>query len=144
MLRYKIAMRLIEKRLPVRVVEFGSESIYYDCNSKVLVVGMYFDPNDYGFVRHVGSAHKFMDAEKYSYGLWHILHEVGHFEIEGKYGNNLVERQYFKENAKLMLRNTYLQNEFHNCRVEWEATEWAINWIKKHPKKAKILNLLVR
>ena len=144
MFKYKLAVKLIERHLPVEIAEWGSESIYYDTNSKIMVIGKYFDPNDYGFMRHLGSVHKFVDADKYSYTLWHLLHEIGHFKTEEKYGNNLAVRQYFKENAKLMLRNTHLQNSFHNLRVEWEATEWAINWVKEHPKKAKILNLLVR
>lgn len=144
MFGYKIAMKLIEKHLPVEIIEYGSESIYYDCDKKKMIIGKYFDPNDYGFMRHLGSAHKVVDCDKYSYELWHLLHEIGHFKTEEKCGDNKFAREYFALNAKSMMRNIHLQNQFHNLREEWEATEWAVGWAKKHSKLMKILNVLVR
>lgn len=142
MLRYKIAIKLIAKELPIRTMK--SAGIYYETRDKVMVVGKYFDLNDYGFIRHLGSVHKCPKAQDYSYTLWAILHEVGHFKTEEKYGDNFANREYFNDNAKYMMRNVSLQNTFHNERKEWEATNWAIKWIGAHPKLARVLNILVK
>lgn len=142
MFKYKLAVKLIAPSLKVRKSE--PESIVYDTKTQSMVIGNYFDPNDYGFMRHLSQAHEFPEGLRYSYALWHILHEIGHYFTEEKYGDNAGLRQWFKENGRLMIRNINIQNNFYNYREEWEATEWAIAWIKKHKKKAVILNLLVR
>lgn len=142
MLRYRIAIKLIAPGIKVR--KSVPESIVYDSKTQSMVIGKYFDPNDYGFMRHLSQAHEFPEGLRYSYNLWHILHELGHYFTEEKYGDNIGLRQWFKENGKLMIRNVNLQNSYYNYREEWEATEWAIDWVKKHKKKAVILNLLVR
>jgi len=140
--RFKVAARIVDRHLPV--VESTPESIYYDAERKVLVVGEYHDPNDYGFMRHLMNVHRCKVADKYGYNLWHLLHEIGHYAIEEKYGDNLQERIYFKENFRYLNRNIPLQNEFYNMRVEWEATEWAIKWVEANPKKAALLNKMLR
>lgn len=142
MLNFKIAARMIDRHLPV--VESTPESVYYDAKTKALIVGEYHDPNDYGFMRHLMNAHRCEFADKYGYNLWHLLHEIGHSKIEEKYGDNLYEIAYFKENFKYINRNVPLQNEFYNRTVEWEATEWAIAWVKEHRKLAGILNKMLR
>ena len=140
--KFKVAAKMIDRRLPV--IESTPESVYYDAERKVLVVGEYHDPNDYGFMRHLMNVHRCKVADKYGYNLWHLLHEFGHYAIEEKYGDNLQERAYFKENFRYLNRNIPLQNEFYNMKVEWEATEWAIKWVEANPKKAAIINKLLR
>ena len=144
MLRYKIASKLIEPRLQVKKGQTGS--LYYDTDQKAMVIGNYPDFNEYGFMRHLGYEHKFGydNACKYRYALWHILHEIGHYHIEDEYGDNKDARAYFKEYGKLLLKNKTLQDNLFNDRTEWAATEWAINWVKKHKIKAMVLNLFVR
>lgn len=141
MLRYRIATKLIAPHLSVKTVK--AESIFYDCDKQKMVVGKYFDPNDYGFMRHITNAHGFKEAPTYKYVFLHILHEIGHYMTEEKYGSNKEAQAWFKQNARIIRDNTHLQNDFYNYREEWEATEWAIKWIKAHPKKAKLLNALL-
>ena len=139
---FKIAAHMIDKHLPV--IEIASEPVYYDAEKDALVVGGYHDPNDYGFMRHLMNIHRCRVADKYGYNLWHLLHEIGHYKIKDKWGDNLQERAYFKENFRYLNRNIPLQNEFYNMRVEWEATEWAIKWVEANPKKAALLNKILR
>jgi hypothetical protein len=142
MLRYKLIAKLIEPRLPVKTLK--AESITYDCDKQTLLVGKYFDPNDYGFMRHLSQAHEYIEGVQYSYTLWALLHEIGHYMTEEKYGTNKELRAWFKEYSRLMIRDKHCQDRFYNCREEWEATEWAIAWVKAHPKKAKLFSLILR
>lgn len=140
--KYRMAIKMIAPHLPV--IEEDAASVYYDCKSKAIVIGKYFDPNDYGFMRHLDQKHGFKEGIQIPYAVWHFLHEIGHFEMEEKYGDNLETREWFKENGRFMIRNISYQNMFWDTRVEWEATEWAIRWVKDHPKKVKALSLLLR
>ena len=142
MLRYRIVSKLVAPHLSVKTVR--EKSIFYDCDKQKMIVGKYFDPNDYGFMRHITNVHGFREAPMYSYTFLRILHEIGHYMTEDKYGKNKDTRLWFEQNVRIIKDNIHLQNDFYNIREEWEATEWAIKWAKAHPKKAKLLSLLAR
>lgn len=101
------------------------------------------DDEDCGFMRHLKEKHGYADADKYSPMLWTILHEVGHYETAEDYSDEEYEKGL---NIKLGLAccspeelnsNEVLQNRYFDTAEEWYATEWAIEYIESHPRKAK-------
>lgn len=76
--------------------------------------------------------------------LLSILHEVGHSianeEIEGAiYDFCLSEKSRISAEMQDAdeIRSKELEWEYFNLPDEIMATQWAVNWIKEHPKKTK-------
>ena len=98
------------------------------------------DENDGGFMRHLREVHGY-DNEKISPMLWTILHEVGHNETEDEYTDKEYADglQVKMRLACLPLEWVYadpdLQDAYFNTTEEWLATEWAIDYVKSHPRK---------
>lgn len=118
----------------------------YDLNA--VIIGKDFQIDDCGFMRHVRYNHNFEDAYEYSLMFWSILHELGHYFT----GNNgylsdeemadyilcgLIPREMADENEAL-------QNIYFDIESEWNATEWAINWIKNNTELAKTFTELLK
>lgn len=100
------------------------------------------DDEDYGFMRHLREVHGYDNAE-ISPMLWTILHEIGHAETCDDYSDREYEKGLkVKMNlACLPLEQVHtdpqLQDLYFNTAEEWYATEWAIDFVKKHLKKCK-------
>lgn len=80
--------------------------------------------------------------------LTSFLHEVGHHktcdfltEEEWDYSFRRKKKIFKKiEKAKAKKKIEKIQWEYFNLPDELAATEWAVNYIKTHPKKAKKIN----
>lgn len=87
----------------------------------------------------------YTDADRYSLALWTLLHEIGHYNTVDYAEDDLIARAICglasREEA---LKDLKLQDIYFNIENEWEATEWAIEWINSHKRIAKILNWIVR
>lgn len=114
--------------------EWDTNTIYYDRRP---------DPFDKCFARHVREKHLFPYVDNYSFRLWSILHELGH------YFNDDVEEDEFgkalcaitpKEEA---LESKEIQDLYYDSPDEIAATAWAIEWIEQHPKAAKFFSQFV-
>ena len=111
--------------------EWSTNTIYYDREA---------DPFDIGFARHVKEKHKFPYPENYSTALWSILHEIGHYETD--YAEEDIRAKAVCKflPADIAYANKGIQNLYYDSPDEFEATEWAIEWIEDHPKLAKLFS----
>ena len=130
---FRRAKRLINCIAPELKVRRSFENSYESATNTIRL--NLHDKQDYGFVRHIKEAHNCEWADKFSWKLWTVLHEVGHFMTE----NDLTEEEIaLDEEIKLhlacfskkeLLNSELLQTVYFNCPKEWKATEWAINFI---------------
>lgn len=96
---------------------------------------VYFNPNsleDCGFLRHLREVHGFTDCDKYPLFFWTLLHEIGHhFTIDYCEEDETEVRTLCamcsNEEAE---KSVYIQDLYFNLESEWEATEWAIDFVK--------------
>jgi len=135
-----ILIKLIAPSVKLRATHDGTEfdyeedTIYYDRKP---------DPFDKCFMRHVKEKHLFPTADKYSFRLWSILHELGHYfnpdEEEDEYGKAfcaVIPKEYAME-------NTWIQDLYYDSPDEIAATAWAIEWIEEHPKLSSLFSALL-
>lgn len=143
MFRYVVATKIVAPRLKIRYDD--NEQTCYDCNEECLIIGNDFCGDDCGFMRHLREVHGYTDADRYSLALWTLLHEIGHYNTVDYAEDDLIARAICglasREEA---LKDLKLQDIYFNIENEWEATEWAIEWINSHKRIAKILNWIVR
>jgi hypothetical protein len=96
------------------------------------------DSEDYGFMRHLHEVHGFKLSDTLiSPMMWTILHEVGHFatidEIPPQdYDEAISTKTLLTLYGEEIKTNPTLQDRYFNTATEWEATEWAIEWVKSH------------
>lgn len=133
----------IESELEVTYIK--DKGYYYEYDSNTLNVAIN-DREDYGFIRHLKECHGCNFAEEFDLNFWSILHEIGHYEIAD---------YIFESNEELELRfalaltdesikdNKKIQDLYFNLTSEFEATEWAIEWIENNLDKAKNFNRLI-
>ena len=96
---------------------------------------------DGGFLHHLAVEHKCSFVNEISLPLWTILHELGHLATEDECED---ESEYLAREL-LNIDGTELANKaYFNLESEWRATEWAIEYAKKHPFKCIIFGDLLR
>ena len=99
------------------------------------------------FLRHLAIQHKCSFVNEFPIELWTILHEIGHYYTEDFYNSEI---DYLAREAIRNLKpsdfaeNDGLPNAYFDLRSEWLATEWAIQYAKKHPLKCLIFGDLLR
>ncbi len=76
-----------------------------------------FDKNDCGFLDHIYKNHHCRFCYQFSLNLWTILHEIGHCKT-----NDIID---FDEEDEQNIN-------YFDRDDEWQATEWAINFVKNH------------
>ena len=89
-----------------------------------------------------------IDTTFYGSFVISLLHEVGHYkandEIEGAIYDfcvnekKRIHEELMEVDAEEQIRA--LEYQYFNLPDEIMATQWAVNWIKKHPKKMKMMN----
>lgn len=113
------------------------------------------DPDTLGqeaFLRHIALAHKCHFVNEISPLLWSILHEIGHYFTDDQFSDDELEAdgEYRSLLALGVIPDNYshpdasVQEAYFDLDTEWEATEWAINYIRKHPRKCLIFGDLLR
>lgn len=135
-----ILIKLIAPQVHLRRTKDGTEfdydtnTIYYDAKP---------DPFDKCFIRHVKEKHNFPIADNYSFRLWSILHELGHY-----FNDDVEEDEWAKALCAVLskeqaLNDVEIQDYYYDSPDEFEATEWAIIWIEEHPRLAKLFSKLL-
>ena len=142
-MREKVAMMLIDRKIKVREGRSNEASmvdntIWYNAKEAA--------KDEYGFVRNLRERHYYA-AEGLNLKLITLLHEVGHiktrdytFESDNDNMNRTLCALTPKEVA---MENIELQDLYYALPLEWEATEWAIDWLNRNRLKAKILNKIL-
>ena len=130
----KIVTLFVKDRDDELSIVFTDEGNEYDYVQSCI----YFNPHDLedcGFLRHLREVHGFTDCDKYSLLLWTLLHEIGHhFTIdyceEDEMETRMLCAMCSKEEAE---KSTHIQDLYFNLESEWEATEWAIEFVSTNP-----------
>lgn len=135
-----ILIKLIAPKVKLRKAENGTE---FDYETNTIYLSKEEDPFDKCFIRHVKEKHLFPKADKYSFILWSILHEVGHY-----YNPDEEEDEYGKAFCSVLpieycLENKWVQDMYYDSPDEIAATAWAIEWIEQHPKLAAFFSARV-
>lgn len=77
------------------------------------------------FIDHLIEKHKFENAKEFNPVTLTILHEMGHY-----FNKDIVNNWIDMIIISLIEDPRERQYEYFNTKDEWEATEWAINFIK--------------
>lgn len=101
------------------------------------------DKWDIGLTRHLKECHHFYDD--YSILTIGLLHEIGHYFTLDTFLLNW-EQRYNLETKPLhrIFQSKRLQDKYYNLPEEFAATEWAIEYIKEHPRRCKLLDKVLR
>lgn len=109
-------------------VEITKNESCYDHTTETI----YINPDEideYGFMRHVREVHDCDFADDISYCVWAILHEIGHYHtLDDCEEDDLLARSF----CMICPNNIETQNLYFGLEAEWEATEWAINYVSDH------------
>ena len=143
-------IKLIVKSIAPKVdVIYEDDSITcFDFDLNAVIIGKDLMLDDCGFIRHIIDRHKFVNAQQYSLIFWSILHELGHYFTgdDGIVSDEdamqyticaMIPREAVDENPNI-------QSFYFDIENEWNATEWAINWIQTHKLLAKLFNYIVK
>ena len=146
----KLAANLIVKSIAPEVsVSYEADSeTCFDHDMCAVIIGNDFQEDDCGFMRHLRYNHDFAQAYDYSLALWSLLHELGHY-FTGNDG--YIEDEDMAKYALCYMTprdmaqdNPYIQNLYFNITNEWNATEWAIDWVVSHPRLSRLFNTLLK
>lgn len=101
------------------------------------------------FLNHIEKRHNFKKARKYCPFLWTVLHEIGHIKVDGE---QYIEGDAYEEALiKVLCSIADNEKEWNEAAVlhfemkgEWEATDWAIDFVERHPLLSYMLNYLLK
>ena len=134
----------IKSIVPKLKVKFTDEGSSFEQSTNTLYLT--FNEENFGFMRHLKKVHGVQGADSFDVMIWTILHEIGHyFTIDYCTEDETITRIM----CSLMDKETVQQSEdiqdmYFNLESEWEATEWAIDYIIKHQAKCEIFNILIK
>ena len=116
--------------------EWSTDTIYLDVNE-----------NCDGFLRHLKSKHHIQDCYRINKIIWQILHEIGHYftldfveEDEDEQTERAICALIDEETAN---NSEAIQDLYFNLEKEWQATEWAIDYVKTHFAKCRFFSKLL-
>ena len=119
----------------------------FDHDLEAVVIGNDFQLDDRGFMRHIVETHDFAQAYDYSLMLWSILHELGHyFTGDDGWVDEEEANQYLVCSLvpSEIADDPKIQDLYFNIPSEYEATEWAIDWVKANPELATRFNNMLK
>ena len=116
-------------------IDHDDEIIYINCNDNVDMV-----------FNHIINSHRRYEFLDYEPIIMVVLHEIGHYMIF----DNLTENDFdeyalinlgidliIDENNKYQLTTEELNRPYFDTTIEWNATEWALDYIKEHKEELK-------
>ena len=128
-------IKSFDERIAVTFEESGC--CYFNHMDRILNVDLNsFDSELIRYFReHVIEKHGFGVIKNINDITFAILHELGHYFCHHTYGGlDPLERFFIMLNPSVRGR----QYEYFDREVEWEATEWAINFIKTNYAVVKL------
>lgn len=143
----KKEIRAFIKSIAPVSVTFRTEGFFFDCTKNSVNIDLSEMIDEYGFMRHLRAVHKYSESDKFSFFLWSILHEIGHYftidkaDEDDEYDERLALAVIDTEKAK---KSIAIQNRYFNLESEWLATEWAIKFVKTHKKICREIDKILR
>lgn len=111
-------------------------------NEGLIVLNFAAGATDESFISHIKNRHGYRKAREISTELWTALHEVGHTKTVGTVTYN-GEVRYALELAQKYGGDLQKINEmYYELEDEWAATEWAIQFVKKHYILCRLISKL--
>ena len=131
------AAKLVAPRL--RFSFNREDDSYYNIEENSINLDL--DPMDYGFLRHLRDVHGCDSWDKIAPQTWALLHEVGH-------SHTWIEEEDEEDFTRIILQfmdgtDEAVQNTYFDLPNEWEATEWAIKYVERHPHLIKIIDWML-
>lgn len=130
---FKILKQFAKKYAPTATFKIAEEC-YYD--NELDELGFCFDQVDEMFDRHIRTEHKFPDIDKINLNLFSLLHEIGHYhtmdECDESEEDELTRTLFSVIPYEVAYCDYEITRAYFNLDMEWQATEWAINFCKKH------------
>lgn len=131
--------RLVRAICPDIKITFNPCTGNYFCSryNKINIDLGCFRYSDGGFLYHIEKSHNYKYVNKISIIVWSILHEIGHYETEGlEYDEDYDE--YIRDYCATIPiseaeKDPELAKIYFDLPKEWEATEWAIDFVESHP-----------
>lgn len=120
------------------------EQTAYDYNEECIYINLAEDLDSFGFRRHLREVHGCEMMKEFSGWTWAILHEIGHhFTLD------MCEEDETEMRAICAVIDTdkltpEIADMYFNLESEWEATEWAIDFVKSHFGLCKCFTALTR
>lgn len=141
--------KLIAKWLApeVKVVIDENEMSSFNLEENLLTLGRDNEGGCHWFYEHIKERHNFAHAYRYSLPFWTLMHELGHYftnkrAIEGE------KEIYFRLICACLPKETVEDKRwaygYFDLTKEYQATEWAINFIKNHRFRARLYNWIAK
>lgn len=103
----------------------------YDEN--LIVLNLREGAIDSQFIDHIYKSHGYKRAYEISPQIWTALHEVGHIKTECDGDEDALMRKFCEwANDEGALPQKTINRLWYEMPDEWAATEWAIDFVKKH------------
>lgn len=101
--------------------------------------------DDMGFLRHLREVHGCKEWNFVGVSTWALLHEIGHYHTIDYTEDDLATRALCAMVPAATARKSIkIQDMYFGIETEWEATEWAIDWVHKHPCFSRLVNRLLQ
>ena len=116
-------------------IDHDDEIIYVNCHNDVNMV-----------FNHIANCHHRYEFTEYEPIVMVVLHEVGHYMIFDDLTDtdfeeyaliNLGLDLIFDDNNKYGFNAEELNRPYFDTTIEWNVTEWALDYIKDHKKELK-------
>lgn len=145
MLAIKLITKIIAPELKAK--KDLTQPTCFDFQQDTIFIGRDFNRDRFGFMEHLNRRHGCKWCSQFSYRFWALLHEIGHYETD-HYAEETEEDFASRAvcaivDVNIVIKNKQMAETYFNLPLEWEATEWAIDWVRKHPLLARIFNQLI-
>lgn len=101
------------------------------------------------FLDHIEKRHNFKKARKYCPFFWTVLHEIGHIKADTE--EDALAEQERETIVKILCSIADNEKDWNSAAVlhfemksEWDATDWAIDFVERHPLLSYMLNYLLK
>ena len=147
----KLFIKSIAPRIKVNL--YSADSTCYCIDSKTIKLNLRDIEKEGGaeggkaFLQHLAQIHKCSFINEFPLEFWTTLHEIGHhftvddFDEEADYNARCAMQKIDPSTYADPMDFAF---QYFNLRSEWIATEWAINYVRKHPLKCLIFGDLLR
>lgn len=112
---------------------------FADIDEGLVVINLNKTATEKSFLNHIRDSHGFKRAYEISPQIWSALHEVGHIKTDDFVEDNPEMRATIETLYQFGGDIDKLNKLWYEMPDEWEATEWAIDFVKRHFRLCKLL-----
>lgn len=118
---------------------------YYDNIHKSVTLGSNAWEDECGFLRNLREVHGCKEWNDVEIAVWSLLHEIGHYHTFEYTMDDAFTRAFCAIiPLEAAMSDPSIQDMYFEIESEYEATEWAIDWVQKNFWRSRLLNKLLR